>query len=382
MSTLAAVEEFMPARVWSIGLAVFLLLLGASGPTSPDTRLKSQEELRLEAVIESAYRSCFRSYWVAGQLFSLRIPFGQNEERKGTPRFDQRIFLGGKGTPDQLWAQVDSLLFSEGFQEYIRLLRQPGEKVIEFDLEKQSYSVYWDPVLAQILKEEPYPGMRTHVYILKTDSEITEIEIYNFLYCVGSVGMDCSGFVYFVQKSVAAAYGWNLDAALAKAWGIKAARVHEIVGLWLFDPQSGYTERVDDWIEAIRPGDIFLFRGREHTYRHSAVIQSIDAAQGCIRYVQCTDWAPQRERGVHASVILFDPSRSDLRLSDPSVRWMQEINPTFPGEPGLRYWRNDGDRYRSYLEEGGSLIVRMRLVRDLLEQAEPRFYAIGLQDFD
>jgi hypothetical protein len=57
------------------------------------------------------------------------------------------------------------------------------------------------------------------------------------------------------------------------------------------------------------------------------------------------------------------------------VRWLQQIRPTFIGEPGLQYWRNDGDRYRAYQEEGGSLVVRLNLIRELLESVEPGFYS-------
>jgi hypothetical protein len=328
----------------------------------------------LEYLIEAAYQQCFRSYLIAGESLTLRIPFAQNEEREGSPEFRQSIFFGGKGDPDQLWAKVDELLDSEHFEEYAAALQQPGEKIIEFDLEQRSYSVYFDPAMAELLVHGPYPGTNTQVYILKTDNEISEIEVYNYLYCLGCIGMDCSGFVYYIQKSIAAAYACDLDEALATNWRTTVDWVPKVVGIWLFDPRFGHAEQVENTIEALRPGDILLFMGREQTYRHSAVIQSIDPAGGCIRYLQCTDWAPQLERGVHVSRILFDPGEPALRLSHPGVRWLQQIRPTFIGEPGLQYWRNDGDRYRAHREVGGSLVVRLRLMRELLESAEPNFY--------
>lgn len=370
----------MSGRLWGGVIAALLLLIRGNGLAAPQARIKTVVELRLELLLDSAYRSCFRSFFIAGKPLLLRIPFGQNEERIGRSGLAQYILLGGKGMPEQLWEEIDFVLSSEEFFEYIRLLQQPGEKVIEFDLEQGSYWIYHDPVLAQLLKGGSYPGTRTHVYFLKTDCEITEIEVYNYLYCVGCIGLDCSGFVYFLQKSIAAACGYDLDKALADDWRIPAERTPETVGLWFFDPQHGYTERVEDTIERIRPGDIFLFRSRKHRYGHSAVIQSIDGDQGIIRYFQCTDWAPQPERGVHESQILFDPLRPFLRLSAPGVWWTQKIQPTFPGEPGLRHWRNDGDRYRSYWEEGGSIVVRLRLIRDMLQNADPGFYAGGPLD--
>jgi len=380
MSISARAEEHPSLLLRNLGPGAVLLLAGALGLVFPRAspadggRRKSREELRLEYLIEAAYQRCFRTYMIAGKPLTLRIPFAENGEREGSPDFSQSIFLGGKGDPDRLWAEVDALLDSERFYEYVTALQQPGEKIIEFDLERRSYSVYFDPVLAELLEQGSYPGTSTLVYVLKTDSEITEIEVYNYLYCLGCIGLDCSGFVYFIQKSIAAAYACDLDEALAETWRTTPAWVPKIIGLWMFDPSSGHAEQVENKIEALRPGDIFLFMGREHTYRHSAVIQSIDTAGGRIRYLQCTDWAPQRERGVHASQILFDPGEPELRLSHPGVRWLQQIRPTFIGEPGLQYWRNDGDRYRAYPEEGGSLVVRLSLIRELLESVEPGFY--------
>ncbi len=350
---------------WALGLA-------SACPSPADGgRRKSPEELALEYLIEVAYRQCFKTYWIAGQQLTLRIPFAENGERD----FTQSIFLGGKGDPGELWAQVDALLDSDQFLEYIAALEQPGEKVVEFDLESGSYAVYFDPVLAELMAQGSYPGTSNLVYVLKSDCEITEVEVYNYLYCLGNLGLDCSGFVYYIQKSIAEAYAFDLDEALAESWRTAVAWVPQIAGIWYFNPRSGYAEQVEDTIESLRPGDIFLFMGREHTYRHSAVIQSIDTAGGRIRYLQCTDWAPQQERGVHASQILFDPADPALRLSHPGVRWLQQVRPTFVGEPGLEYWRNDGDRYRAYRKEGGSLIVRLSLIRQLLESVEPGFYA-------
>ncbi len=134
-----------------------------------------------------------------------------------------------------------------------------------------------------------------------------------------------------------------------------------MIGLWFYKPGEYNVEVVEDKIENLRPGDIFLFRGRGEIFRHSAVIQSIDFVKGVIRYIQCTDWAPQIERGVHESFINFDPSNSGISLKNKSVEWKQEIYPTFVGEAGLKYWKNDGDRYRAYRQSGGSVIVRLKL---------------------
>ncbi len=341
-------------------------------------RLKTPMELELEQIIDKAYRSCFRTRTVAGVDLVLRIPFGQSGERRGSAGFYQHIFLGGKGDPEKVWTEIDRVLGSEEFAAYVALLQRPGDKTVIFDLERGRVSVFFDPTLNDLLREGPYPGTRTKVYVLKTGSRISSTDVYNFLYCIGAVGLDCSGFIYNVQKAIAAAFGLDLDRKTAAVLGAGANRLPGIIGLWFFDPESSFSETVEDRIENLRPGDVILFRGRVPGrgiwFRHSAVIHSVDFDLGLIRYLQCTDWATSEERGVHDSRVRFDPANPELSLSDPSLQWLQTIQPTFTGETPLRYWKNDGHRYRSYQEEGGSLIVRLKIIKTLLQAGEPNFY--------
>ena len=355
----------LPGRLLILAaLLVACIAAGAQAPV-PDQgfRAKSALELRLEKVIDDVYRRCFRSYYFGGRRLALRIPFGQSGERPGSPGFRQRIFLNGKGEPEAVWEQAEGLFRTEAFADYLNRLREGGLRVVSFDLERKSAAVYRDSGLFRAVAEGPYPGTRTRIHLLKTDGSVGVPEIYDYLYCVGSLGMDCSGFVTCVQRAVARACGADLD-----------LRPAESLGLWFYDPGAGYTEQVDDRIVNLRPGDIVLFRGRTLTFRHSAVIQSVDPAGGVIRYLQCTDWAPREERGVHESFIYFDPDRPQSRLSDDACVWTQELSPAFPGEPGLRYWRNDGDRYRSYQAAGGSVVVRIRALKHCIEADEPGFF--------
>ncbi|MBA7669420.1 hypothetical protein ES703_77550 [subsurface metagenome] len=337
-------------------------------------RVKTQEELRLESVIDRAYRRCFKTYQIAGRPIRLRIPFGQNGERPGRPEFYQHIFLGGKGFPREIWAEIGCLLETEDFEDYIHDLKHPKNKVLMFNLEDNIYSINFDNELVEELKYGPYPGSRVFIFVLKTDSIISGVDIYNYLYCVGAVGMDCCGFIYYIQRSIAQSYCVELDEILSENLNRSPENVPQLIGLCFFNPEEHNVERVEDKIENLRPGDIFLFRGRGGIFRHSAVIQSIDFKKGVIRYIQCTDWAPQAERGVHESFINFDPSNPGISLKHRSVQWTQEIYPTFEGEAQLKYWKNDGDRYRAYWETGRSVIVRLKLIRDLIIEADPLFY--------
>lgn len=361
-------------------MLVFLQLPLIDADTQPDPiRLKTQLEIDLERIIDEAYRSCVGTRKVAEADLALRIPFGQSRERRGSPGFEQHIFLGGKGDPAAIWAEIDRILASDEFTAYVALLKRPGDKSVVFDLERRRVSVLFDPTLNGLLREGPYPGTRTKVYVLKTGSRITAMDVYNFLYCIGAVGLDCSGFIFNVQKAIAGAFGRNLEKAAAAALGVEAEQVRRIVGLWFFNPETSFCDAVDDRIENLRPGDIILFRGRVPgagiRFRHSAVIRSIDFESGLIHYLQCTDWATPIQRGVHKSRVRFDPTRPRISLSDPSLEWLQRIEPAFDGETPLRYWRNDGHRYCSYQEQGGSLIVRLKMIQALIEAAEPRFYS-------
>ena len=347
-------------------------------PPPPSCRLKTQVELELEQIIDKAYRSCIGTRTVAGVDLVVRIPFGQSGERRGGAGFHQRIFLGGKGDPEKIWTEIDRLLASEAFAEYVSRLQRPAAKTVIFDLEQRRVSVYFDPTLNDLLREGPYPGTRTKVYVLKTGSHISSTDVYNFLYCIGAVGLDCSGFIYNVQKTIAAAFGLDLDRKAAADLGTEVDQLPGIIGLWFFDPEVRFSEVVDDRIDNLRPGDVILFRGRVPGrgiwFRHSAVIHSVDFDRGLIRYLQCTDWAAAEERGVHDSWVRFASADPKTSLGDPSLEWSQTIQPTFAGETPLRYWQNDGHRYRSYREAGGSLIVRLKIIKTLLQAGEPNFY--------
>ena len=100
---------------------------------------------------------------------------------------------------------------------------------------------------------------------------------------------------------------------------------------------------------------------------HAAVIQSVDFSAGIIRYLQCTDEAPLNERGVHDSFIFFDPARTNVSLSDPSLTWTKRRYPPFPGER-VSAFSDDGERYRAFPELGGGRVVRLRPVSELIER--------------
>ena len=172
----------------------------------------------------------------------------------------------------------------------------------------------------------------------------------------------------------ARAYGLELEQVLGETLRVAPRAVRGRIGLWFFDPAQGYTERVSNRIDELRPADLILFRGSDGTFKHSAVIQSIDLERGIIRYLQSTDWATEIERGVHRSIIRFDPLRLTESLDHYSVRWLQQVRPPFPGEREPRNWRTDRDRYLWYPEAGGSQVVRLRLVAAALQAAESRFY--------
>ena len=338
-------------------------------------RLQTAEEERVEKIIETTFRQYIRNFRIAGKSLTIRMPFGLNYEREGGPGYSQIFYLGGKGAPRQLWPYIDSVLASPAFSDYVGAITSPGDKVILFELERKAYSLSRDPELFESLRKGNYPGTGTRIFVHKRGAVLSEADVYNYLYAIASVGVDCSGFTFYIHDSVARAHGTDLTTMLGERWKISPANVGARVGLWFYDPASGYTEAIEDRIGNLRPADVILFRGSDGGLKHSAVVQSIDLEKGLIRYVQCTDWAIESERGAHQSVILFDPSRPEVSLRHYSVIWKQQVQPPFDGETEPRDWLTDRDRYAWYPAAGGSLVVRLQYLTTMLENREPLFYS-------
>jgi hypothetical protein len=338
-------------------------------------RTKTAEELRVEGVIDATFQEYFREYTIGGRRLTIRMPFALNGERPGSPAYSQDFYYDGKGTPATLWPYIDAVLASKAFARYAARLGRPGDKAIVFALQRRSYQVSSSRQVLEALDQDSYPGTPTRIFVRRNGDPVSEADVYNYLYAVSCVGVDCSGFAYHILESIAHTYGLELDHALARSLRVNPREVRKRIGIWFFDPAHGYTEQVADRIEKLRPADVLLFRGSDGSFKHSAVIQSIDLENGVIRYVQSTDWASEEDRGVHQSTIRFDPSRARESLAHYSVRWLQQVRPPFEGEKEPRNWRTDRDRYLWYTDVGGSMVVRLRLLASALVLAENRFYA-------
>ena len=354
--------RLMPATHASSGFAPRLI------------RTKTSEEAAVEAVIQRAYSEYFRTYSIGGALMNVRMPFGLNGERGGSPGYRQRFFLGGKGTPRQLWPRIDSVLGSDSFTEYLGALGNQGEKVVVFDLESRTNSVTYDRRLMDGLKTGVYPGTPTRLFVYRNGSEIGPADVYNYLYAVAAVGVDCSGFSFSIQEAVALARDAGITDLLSSRWKVSADKVRQRIGMWFFDPAYGHTRAIGDRIVDLRPADIILFRGADGQFKHSAVVESIDLERGLLHYVQSTDWAPESERGVHRSTIRFVEMFPHLGLGHKTTQWLQRVEPAFDGEAEPRYWATDGDRYRWNERAGGGLVVRLKYTEEALLGAQPGFY--------
>lgn len=331
-------------------------------------RLKTPEELRVESVVERAYRLYFREYVLGGKRVLLRIPFGQYAER-----FDgQNIFGGGKGEPEKLWVKIEELLKDESFAQYQEALSQPGRKLIHFNLPGRTYQMFFGEEQVGKLKVR-LKGNELYPYEVKEDSQLSEIDIYNFLYCLGRVGVDCSGFSFYLQRYIGLEYGVDLCEEIGKRWRVPPERVPLYIGTWYYNPKCGNTERVDDKIINLRAGDLILFPARRWENSHSAVICSINLKAGAVRYVQDTDWVfDRKERGPHASAVYFDPSQPEKSLSDPSLTWTQELGPVFESETCP--YGNETDRFRYLLPPYKGKVVRLKRMVEILSQKEPLYY--------
>jgi len=314
----------------------------------------------VEAVIEEAYRECFRTYIVDGRILTLRMPFGQNNERSELADSELAIQGGGKANPSSLWTEIDAILASQDFRSFAAALSDGREKIVIFDLATRSWSTNRDLFHLARMKAGAYLGLPHRPYVLSRGQGVSESDLYNYLYCVGRLGMDCSGFVWHVLTKVAARGDLDLGAALKRSIGApRSANSSLYIGTWFFDPKNRELETVKDEIRKLRPGDVIIFRGDDGTVVHSSVIQSIDRDEGRIRYLQSTDEAPRDDRGVHESFILFDPEKPETSLKDPSLEWSQRRLSPFEGEKPSTF-RDDGERYRAYPEHGGGTVVRLK----------------------
>ncbi len=321
----------------------------------------------IEAIIEQAYRACFRTYIIAGKVMTLHLPFAENNERSELAGANLAVPSGGKGDPLGIWDQIDALIASPDFAAYTAALSDGREKIVQFDLASRTWSVNRDWFAIDQMKSGVYPGLPHRPVVLTKSRGISPPDIYNYLYSVGRVGVDCSGFVWYVLTTVARAGGLDLNRAFSRYLG--AARPSSAawyIGTWFFDPRNRNLEVVKDEVRNLRPLDIIVFRGDDGLTAHSAIIQSVDLPGGKIRYLQSTDVAEQNDRGVHESLITFDPANPSVSLKDPALVWHQRRSAPFPGE-AADFW-DDGQRYRAFPQFGGGFVVRLKMMRKLVEK--------------
>jgi len=319
----------------------------------------------IERAIEEAFRAHFRTRIIGGRVMNVRMPFAKNNERSMLVEGRLDVVGGGKGSPQALWPAIDALLDSEDFARYVRALSDGTEQVIVFDLERRSWESSRDFALIARMRAGLYPGLPHRPHVLVSGSGITEADVYNYIYAVGRIGVDCSGFVWNVLAHAAGRGGANLARLLGPSMGVPRGRDPAwYAGTVFFNSANPNLAPVEDVIANLRPADVILFRGPDGRMSHSAIIQSVDFARGVIRYLQSTDMALQEERGAHESFIHFDPARPYLSLRDPSLRWTKQRRAAFLGEPDCPFG-DDGGRYRAFEEFGGGRVVRLRLMERL-----------------
>jgi len=370
-----------PAKLlFLLGLALFPLCLVAASPEpqAPDAVANEAGQLAalsdvsqdwgrgVEAAIERAFRECFRTLIVGGRIRTLRLPFAQNNERSELAGQDLAVEGGGKADPLELWDSIEKITSTMDFYTYLDALADGREKLIYFDIPTKSWWPSQDRFAIERMLSGSYPGLPHRPAVLVTGRGSSIPDIYNYLYSVGRVGVDCSGFVWHILRAIAQAGGLDLDRSFGRDVGLaRGMKPSLYVGTWFYDPRKGRTKIVQDEIANLLPGDIFLFRGEDGTFIHSCVIQSIDFNSGRIRYLQSTDECPLDQRGVHDSLILFDPSRPTTSLKDPALRWMQRRGATFEGEPASAF-SDDGERFRAYASAGGGVVVRLKVLEKII----------------
>jgi hypothetical protein len=322
----------------------------------------------VEGRIEEAYRLCFKTKIIGGQVMNLRMPFAQNNERDTLTEEGWEFLGGGKGNPDFLWPRIEEILESADFDTYSEVLSDGREKVMIFDIPSQSWTGSRDLFDIARMKAGAYRGLPHRPYVLVSGKGIEETDVYNYLYCVGLAGMDCSGFVWHILSYIARQGGLDLGRTLGRILGVRRGDDPSwYVGTAFFNSKSSQIISVEDEIRNLKPADILLFRSSDGAMSHSALIQSVDFSAGVIRYLQCTDEAPLPERGAHESFIYFDPQNPRASLRDPALRWTQKRYAPFPGEKDSPF-SDDGERYRAFPELGGGRTVRLRALGPVIEK--------------
>jgi len=329
-------------------------------------------EKGIERVIEEAFRKCFRTRIINGRIMNIRLPFAENNERDILLETGLDFYGGGKAGPDVLWPVIEEILDSETFGKYLSDLSSGREKVFIFDIPTRKWSVSEDLFDIARMKAGSYRGLPHRPYILTTGKGALESDVYNYLYCIGRIGLDCSGFVWYILSHIGQQGGIDLGRTLSAALGApRGADPARYAGTAFFNSRSQQITAVNDEIRNLRPADIILFRAADGSMAHSAIIQSVDFTKGIIRYLQCTDEAPLLERGVHESYIYFDPANTGVSLSDPALQWTQKRFAPFPGEKDSPF-SDDGERYRAYKEQGGGKVVRIRALAPAIDRINSR----------
>jgi len=320
----------------------------------------------IEKVIEEAYRQFFRTKIIDGKVMNIRIPFAMNNDRDVMIRNNIFYFGDGKASPQMIWPVIEEILNSKDFSEYIKALSSGREKVIIFDIPERKWSVQTDLFLIAQIKSGAYKGLPHRPYALTSGKGALESDVYNYLYCIGYTGIDCSGFVWNILSHIGRAGGVNLGEELRTVLGTpRNADPSRYAGTSFFNSRSNHIIAVNDDIRSLRPADVMLFRDIDGAIVHSAIIQSIDRTKGVIRYLQCNNVAPINERGVHEAFIYFDPSNQSVSLKDPSLHWTKKRFGAFTGEDIP--FADDGERYR-YRLNGGGRVVRIRALIPAIER--------------
>ena len=326
----------------------------------------------VERIIEEAYRDCFRTRIIGSRIMNIRLPFAENNERDFMSETGWEFIASGKGNPQMLWPLIEGILDSPAFAEYAQTISDGNEQVIIFDIPTQSWRSsrnFFDIVR---MKAGSYRGLPHRPYVFVSGQGIEESDVYNYLYCIGHIGIDCSAFVLYILSYIARQGGLDLGQVLRPFLGVpRGVDPSYYVGTAFFNSNSPQIIPVRDDVRNLRPADIMLFRSENGGMAHSAIIQSIDFTNGVIRYIQSTDEAPLLERGVHESFIYFDPAAPNVSIKDPGLHWTQKRFAPFPGEQDSPF-SDDGERYRAYSEFGGGKVVRIRALIQVIERMGQR----------
>jgi len=360
-----------------------------------------------------------------GTKLPWRTPFGEWGERKSS-NWSQTVVFGNKGRGDQLRKVAEEVLGTNPPDDFKELWRVTNEAIsqrvpilVSFNMPKALFEINKNPPYRSrenFISRYPFAslegGYKIAVFISPEDYQeksreeiLWEKVVYPYLYCVGNrklpfrkevgqgtVGIDCSCFVYYSLERAVKNLGGKLQEMIIN--DNPGMKVPQGVGVWFYKPYPSRSFRCSEKIADLRPGQIILFGNSRREMSHSAVIYDvlfdvdslrlpflfpqidfrdldlsrINERVAVVVYMQSTDWV--KNRGVNMQCFIYPMSKvlGGATIKDNSGQASALRSPAFEGETlkgTTQLWR---------IQNYGGMVVVLKAVKEIVEKQVGKGY--------